>query len=123
MENQHNNLEQKARQAYHQQIASLDSKTLQQLRKARELALAEQSKSWWQHRRIKWLTGTGAGLALATVMTFFVVPNLITQEPITPLEDIELLSAETDLDLITDFEFYEWLDESKLNIPEDDINS
>jgi len=118
-----NDFEQQARQAYQQRIASLDSETLHQLRKAREQALAKSHKFRWKSSPGKWLSGAGAGIVLAGMLSFLVVPELMTNDSITPLEDIELLSAEADLDLITDFEFYEWLDESELSDTGNDINS
>lgn len=104
-----NNIRENAKKAFDQQVGSLDSQTLRRLREARESALSQRNKNIWLSK--KWLTGAGAGLALASILTFIIVPQL-TASKLSPLEDLEMLSAETDLDLYTQLDFYQWLDES-----------
>ena len=103
-------IEQKAKVTFDQQADSLNSQTLQRLRAAREMALSQQSKapSWLS---AKWLSGAGAALALASVLAFMIVPQL-TSNKLSPLEDLEMLSAEADMDVYTQLDFYQWLDES-----------
>jgi len=113
-------LEEKAKTALKQQTQSLDSATLHRLRDAREIALSNPHSSWASSLglpplNLKWITGAGAGLALASVLTFMIVPNLMTSNKLSPLDDIELLTANTDLDLVTQIEFYQWLDDSELS--------
>jgi hypothetical protein len=101
---------QKAKAVLDQQANSLNSDTLQRLRHARETALSQKSSISWLSA--KWLTGAGAGLALASILTFLLVPQLTSNSSLSPLEDIDLLSAEADMDLYTQLDFYQWLDES-----------
>lgn len=114
MINNTDNFEKKSKSAFDQQVESLDSQTLHRLRAAREKALQSQS-SWLSSLNFKWLTGAGAGLALASVLTFMIMPNLITSNTLSPLDDLEMLSAEADLDLVTHMDFYQWLDDSALS--------
>jgi len=110
------NFEEKSKAAFKQQQESLDSQTLQRLRSARENALSKQEKSsWLTSINLKWLTGAGAGLALASLLTFMIAPGLMSSNNLSPLDDLEMLSAEADLDLVTDMDFYQWLDESALS--------
>lgn len=98
-----------AKTALNQQLDSLDRQTLSQIRQATEAALRAQDKPTWLS--IKWVTGAGAGLALAAVITLMIVPQL-TSGKLSPLDDLDLLSAEADMDLYTQLDFYQWLDES-----------
>lgn len=104
--------EKQARTAFDKQVASLDSQTLHQLRSAREVALSKQKQSIFS---VKWLTGAGAGLALAGVLGFMIVPNLMQTNALSPLDDIEILTADADLDLVTQLEFYQWIEASSLS--------
>lgn len=104
-------LSQHAKEALDRQVNSLDSKTLQSLRVARENALiSHRPKRFF--KATKWLTGAGVGLALASVLTFMIVPNLMSSNKLSPFDDIEILTAETEMDLYTQLEFYEWLGDS-----------
>ncbi len=107
--NQQSDISQHAKKAFDQQIESLNSETSQRLREARNIALSHKEISIWLSK--KWLTGAGAGLAIAGVLTFIIVPQL-TASKLSPLEDLEMLSAEVDMDLYTQLDFYQWLDES-----------
>ena len=100
-----------AKNALNKQTEGLSSDTQQRLRLAREKALEQAHRSSWLS--FKWLSGAGAGIALAGVIAFMIVPNLQTNNPsISPLDDLEMLSAEFDMELVDDLEFYQWLDES-----------
>jgi len=96
------------------QAESLNSETQHRLRMAREKALAQEGKSSWSDSLSwKWLSGTGAGVALASVIAFMIVPNLSSNtDSLSPFDDLELLTAEVDMDLVDALEFYQWLDES-----------
>ncbi len=103
-------LDQDTKKALDRQADSLDSQTLQHLRVARENALAQHHKR--SYKTAKWLTGAGVGLALASVLTFMLVPNLMSSNKISPFDDLEILTTESELDLYTQLEFYEWLGDS-----------
>ena len=104
-----------AKSALNKSTDSLNSETLHRLRQARESALLYKQKehktggvsflSW------KWITGAGAGLAFASILTFMILPQL-SQSSISPLDDLDLLTAEVDLDVVDHLDFYQWLDES-----------
>jgi len=102
--------EKKAQKAFDQQVSTLDSQTLQHLREARENALAQHNKR--SCAIAKWLTGAAAGLAFASVLTFMIAPSLMQSKQLSPLDDLEILTAEAELDLVTQLDFYEWLEES-----------
>lgn len=104
--------EKNARNALNTQIESLDSETLLRLKKAREAALLKQNKP---HSLAKWLTGAGAGLALAGILGFFIIPSLMQSNSLSPLDDLEILTAVTELELYTQMDFYQWLDDSALS--------
>jgi len=98
--------------ALDQQAEALNSDTLHQLRQARETALQQSNKRAWQKMlSIEWISAAGAGIAIAGVLTFILVPHLNTNS-LSPLDDLELLTAEVDMDLVDELEFYQWLDES-----------
>jgi len=103
-----------AKTALDQKTEGLSSDTQHRLRLAREQALAQTGKSFWSDcLSWKWLSGAGAGVALASVIVFMVVPNLQSNpNSLSPLDDLDLLTAEVDMDLMDDLEFYQWLDEN-----------
>lgn len=95
-----------------EQSNMLNNDTLQRLRDARNNALAQEKQSWIKNKlSLTWITGAGAGLVIASVVSFMIVPQLSTNK-LSPLEDLELLTADTDMDLYTQLDFYQWLDES-----------
>lgn len=50
---------------------------------------------------LRWFGGTGASIALASVLTFMIIPNLIHSNTISLLDDLEMLAANANLDLVT----------------------
>ena len=111
----------KAKGAFEKQVDSLNMQTQQRLKMARKAALTQETNntSFFNNLDLKWITG--AGLALASILGFLIVPSLMTENNgvsnnelsnIAFIEDIELLSQESDLELYTQLDFYEWLDES-----------
>jgi len=103
-----------AKTALDDQAESLSRDTQHRLRAAREKALAQEDKAFWNNfLSWKWLSGAGAGVALASVIAFMIVPNLSSNtDSLSPFDDLELLTAEVDMDLVDALEFYQWLDES-----------
>ncbi len=111
----------KAKGAFEKQVDSLNMQTQQRLKMARKAALTQETNntSFFNNLDLKWITG--AGLALASILGFLIVPSLMTENNgvsnnelsnIAFIEDIELLSQESVLELYTQLAFYEWLDES-----------
>jgi len=98
--------------ALEKQTENLNSDTQHRLRLAREKALKHSgTASWSDWLSWKWLSGGAAGVALASVIAFMIEPNLQSNS-LSPLDDLDLLTAEVDMDLVDDLEFYQWLDES-----------
>ena len=115
-----NELEHKASIAFKQQTQSLDSDTLYRLRLARKTALSHTEQSSLPSFNLKWLTGAGAGLALAGILTFMIAPSLMSSSnEFLPLDELELMTTEgeieSEMDLITQLDFYQWIDESSLS--------
>ncbi len=108
-----NELGHKTKIAFKLQIQSLDSDTLDRLRIARETALSNKAQS---SLGLKWLTGAGAGLALAGVLTFIIAPSLMpSSNDFLPLDELELMTLDGDMDLVTQLDFFQWIDESSLS--------
>ncbi|MEM9530464.1 MAG: DUF3619 family protein [Pseudomonadota bacterium] len=105
-----NQIEQGARQILDEQINTLDAQTLSRLNRARQTALDEARHA----PRARWLpAGLLAGGA-ALAITFGV--GLNSGPPTTPLlneaaPELALITSDESLDMLSDLEFYLWLDE------------
>ncbi len=120
-ENLKTHFEEKISNTLDQQVDSLDNSIVQRLQEARQTALLQQKKSPGSPRlNLTWITAAGAGLALASVLSFMVIPHLIADftnnieaDPsLVLMDDFEVLSDDSDLDLYTQLDFYQWLDDS-----------
>ena len=100
--------------ALNESASNLNSETLHRLRQARETALLKSNKSGGvSFLSWKWITGTGAGLSITGLCAFMLVTHLNSSSgAISPLDDLDLLTAEVELDLVDHLDFYQWLDES-----------
>ncbi|MGD2112479.1 MAG: DUF3619 family protein [Gammaproteobacteria bacterium] len=102
--NEHDDFVETVRQGLEAQAAGLDELTLARLRAARRRAVAAR-KPAGRHWRVP-----AFGAASAAAVLFAV---LLWQSPSAPPlapEDWELVVSGDDLDLIEEYEFYEWLD-------------
>jgi hypothetical protein len=90
-------------------LQELDGDTLNRLRQAR---LAATEKSGGRHLQRGWLI---AGGALASVVIAVVLSLQIGTKAVNEsmLEDLALLSADADLELYRDLDFYDWLVEKE----------
>lgn len=109
--------ENKAKQALDQKANTLNDQVLQRLQNARNTALSQKpNKTSLPQLNLKWITGAGAGLALAGLLSFMIIPGLISDKKqantVAIFEDFEMLNDESELDLYTQLDFYQWLDES-----------
>ncbi len=120
-ENLKTHFEEKISNTLDQQVDSLDDSIVQRLQEARQTALLQQKKSPGSPRlNLTWITAAGTGLALASVLGFMVIPHLIADftnnieaDPsLVLMDDFEVLSDDSDLDLYTQLDFYQWLDDS-----------
>ncbi|HEX2586475.1 MAG TPA: DUF3619 family protein [Steroidobacteraceae bacterium] len=106
-------LEQRTRDVFDQQTASLDAHTLSRLNQARQAALnvVRKEKTAAMPR---WLmpAGSVAALALVATMAFRFMPGTINSsgQALSPLEDMEIIASNEDIDLLQDVDFYDSLD-------------
>ena len=89
----------------------LDGETLLRLRQARLRAVEGTGRRrWWQGAVPRWVTAGGlatvAVLAVA-VSVWFTASN--ERFPVRQAEDAEMLTAQENLDISRDLEFYRWL--------------
>ncbi len=94
-------------------VESLDAVTLSRLNQARQKALNSRRETKFTSRL---LTAPGAaifaGFALLAVITMLWTntPQQTTPQPLAQsYEDIQMLTSETDLELLQDLEFVSWL--------------
>ena len=92
-----------------QGLEELDGDTLNRLSQAR-LAASERPKG--RHPQRGWLV---AGGALASVVIAVVLSLQLNTKAVNEsmLEDMALLSADAELELYRDLDFYDWLEEKK----------
>jgi hypothetical protein len=84
------------------QADGLDELTVARLRAARKRALAS-------HRAgQRWLPAFGVATAAAALLALLLWQS--PSAPLLPAEDWEIVVSGDDLDLIEEYEFYEWLD-------------
>ena len=93
----------KARQTLDQSVAELDTVTLARLKAARLTALeARDKQALWQNK-----------LVLASVMSVTLVAGIwLIQKPVAtdfPMDDMQILTSNDELELFRDLEFYQWL--------------
>lgn len=94
-----------ARQVLDQSAAELDEITAQRLRQIRREALAQPARAHWNWGY------AGAATAAMAVMAVVLWPGpQQTDTTVASLEDIELLSANEDIEFYEQIEFYQWLD-------------
>ncbi len=98
--------------ALDEQVDALDAVTLQRINQARQQALEQRKRRW---RPGQWLIPAGSLAALALVA--MVIVNL-SGKPGAPAsadfpddEALQLLTAQDDLELYRDLDFYLWLDQ------------
>ena len=110
------------RQVLDQQADSLDESILTRLQEARQAAVSHKKPLFsLPSLSFNWLTATTAGIALAAFLGFVIIPQLmLNKDPdntIVLFDDFEVLSDESELDLYTQLDFYQWLDESLEETP------
>ena len=87
--------------------AHLDARVRSRLTQARHAALAQADS-----RPNLWLRqwAPAAGIAAAAVLAVLVWPTPREQPPDEALNDLEIVLAGENLDLLEDLDFYEWVD-------------
>ncbi len=100
----------KVREELDARAAGLDEATLRRLRKARQRALEEAGKSRWRFAIPKWFTAGGLATAMVLVVAVsFWVRSAQERLPVHQAEDVEMLTAQENLDISKDLDFYRWL--------------
>lgn len=85
------------------EVGDLDELTVARLRAARLRALESAPR-----RQPFWLPALGTATVAALVMTVMLWPA--APELQSPLDDWDIVAAQEPLDLIDEYEFYEWLE-------------
>jgi len=112
-ETEHDSLQNGARRLLDASVAGLDAATRSRLNQARQRALAGHTR-----RRPILGSGWGGGWALGGVaasVCVMVIAYALWQgqpagQPYDALADLEVLTADDQIDLYEDLDFYEWLD-------------
>ena len=105
-------LEQRARDVFAQQTASLDAHTLSRLNQARQSALDVLRKESTAAVP-RWLmpASSVAAMALLATMVFHFAGNTGGAAPaLSPMEDMEIMASSDEIDLLQDVDFYDSLD-------------
>jgi hypothetical protein len=89
----------------------LDGETLVRLRQARCKAVEGAGRrGWWRAAVPRWVTAGGlaaAAVLVVAVSIWFSASN--ERFPVRQAEDVEMLTAQENLDISRDLEFYRWL--------------
>lgn len=105
---QHDTFEQRAQEIFAASTERLDAATRSRLTQARYAALqAARARAHWAN----WKWGLPAGLA--AVLALSVLTNWRTADPPVPnaLDDLSIVAASDNLELLEDVDFYAWLAE------------
>ena len=105
----------RVRRTLDESVDQLDFDTLGRLEIARRRALSEAAKPgkrWWRPLGFErdWLVPAGAFASIvATVLALTLMVSDPGGQSLEVLDDIELLTAGEDLELLENLEFYQWL--------------
>ena len=105
-----NAFERKTKRVFDESVAGLDAATRSRLTQARYRALEERKST----RSRGWgFTLVPAGtLAATALLAWFMLPQGPADLQVTSVDDLEILLAEEDLEMLgEDLEFYGWLEE------------
>lgn len=93
---------------------SLDYATQLKLKQAREKALSQSAASTSRLKRWQWIgipsLAATAAVAIITISSVINTPSSGESPESLFFQDLELLAAEEDLELIEELEFYQWLE-------------
>ncbi|MFQ5518564.1 MAG: hypothetical protein ACE5E3_01045 [Mariprofundus sp.] len=103
----HKQFERLSRAILDETVENMDGATRMRLSAMRRAALASKEKPR------SWLLPSSLVTALAVLMLIWMVPQQQDNNGFdTPMEDIDLLASDVDLDLLDEVEFYQWLEDS-----------
>ena len=117
-ENADRKLEQRAKAVFDESVASLDGQTQARLARARQAALREVEPKAADRNGRRWMPAAGLAAAALAAVGIAVFRDrsdnqtLAKNQRATPLEDMDLLAADDDLDIVQDLDFYSWLDDA-----------
>ncbi|HEY6871409.1 MAG TPA: DUF3619 family protein [Geobacteraceae bacterium] len=88
----------------------VDGETLLRLRQARLGAVEEAGRGRWRFAVPRWVTAGGLATAVMLAVAVSVWFNASKEGlPVRQAEDVEILTAQENLDISRDLEFYRWL--------------
>ncbi len=108
---QQTDFENNVKQQLDESVDQLDAATLSKLNQARQFALSQKTKR--RPTYFTWLTGLVSTVAVA-MLVISIIPH--SPEPVMPIFateqwDILAVTNEEELDLYSELEFYQWLDD------------
>ena len=102
--------ERKTKQVFDESVAGLDAATRSRLTQARYRALEERKST--RSRRWGFTLVPAGTLAATALLAWFMLPLGPVDLQVTSVDDLEILLAEEDLEMLgEDLEFYGWLEE------------
>jgi len=102
--------ERKTKRVFDESVAGLDAATRSRLTQARYRALEERKST--RSRRWGFTLVPAGTLAATALLAWFMLPQGPVDLQVTSVDDLEILLAEEDLEMLgEDLEFYGWLEE------------
>lgn len=96
------------------QSESLDANTLRQLRLARNRALNQQQSSITHKHKRLWSPGFAMAAILAIILVSGYLSGMFQGQNLSPLDDLDVLTAEAEPEDILQNDFYLWLADTGL---------
>lgn len=108
----HEDLVDRSKRLFDAGVDGLDAATLARLRRARERALEELTPWAWLKTPRVWLPAAAAASLVVVLAPQLVERGTEAQNNFEAVaaQDLEILLSEQELEMLADFEFYEWLD-------------
>ena len=106
----------KVRQALDESTQNLDARILSRLNQARQKALAQPKRSWFerlQSNRFQLAGGAAAAIVLIFVLFHFTKPSEL--QTYSGIEDVEILATGDSPEFFSELDFYTWLAEEMDN--------
>ena len=102
--------ERKTKRVFDESVAGLDAATRSRLTQARYRALEEHRPK--RSRALSFTLVPAGTLAATALLAWFMLPQGPVDLQVTSVDDLEILLAEEDLEMLgEDLEFYGWLEE------------
>jgi len=109
MNSKHVDFENNAKQVLDDSVTSMSAATQSKLNQARHVALSHGKKSYVSY--LPWFSGLVAASAVALLLIIVMPSAPSLSPPSFNMNQLEQLVMVEDLDLYSDLEFYQWLDD------------